>query len=155
MSRFKPVQLLVATCTILVALVFVVAGVQKLRVEDPAMTMVGRYISSPQAVRAIGCMEIGLALWLLSFRMPRLAPATAAVALAGFSVLIGIELGRGASALPCGCLEIRPGLTNPHEIRRGLWMSLGRNGLLILCALTAAGLATPDNRAEPAATSKT
>ncbi len=143
MPTHRPLQILVATSTILVALVFFVAGVQKLRVPDPTVTMIGRYIDSPQAVRAIGFMEIGLATWMLSFRTPRLAGGAAALALAGFSVLIAVELQRNAP-LPCGCLETRPGLESPHAIRRGLWVSLGRNAFLILCATSVAVLATSD-----------
>lgn len=148
MPSNRSIQLLVVTLTLIVALVFAVAGVQKLRLPDPTATMIGRYVDSPQGVRAIGCMEIGMALWLLSFRTPRLAGGAAAIALIGFSVMIAVELNRGASALPCGCLETRPGLEAPHAIRRGLWISLARNGFLILCATGAAWLATPDKNGE-------
>ena len=86
----RPVQFVVVTATILVALVFAAAGVQKVRKPDPTSTMVGRYIDSPQGVRAIGFMELGMALWLLSFRTPRIANGAAAAALVGFLSLIHI-----------------------------------------------------------------
>ena len=136
-----------ATTTILVALVFAAAGVQKIRNPDPFGTMLGHYVDTKQGVTAVGCMEIGLALWLLSFRTPRLASSFAAIALVAFTLLIVFELSRNAP-LPCGCLEATPGAENPQSIRQGLYVSIGRNVFLILCALVAAGLAESDKRPE-------
>ena len=123
--------------TIVVALVFAAAGCKKLITADAGVTMVGRYLPTPSGVRALGCMEVAMALWLLSGRNPKLAPATAAAILIGLSLLIGAELQRNAP-LPCGCLPTFPG-EDPFAARRELWVGVARNGfLIVLCVLTAA-----------------
>lgn len=138
MNGERSVNFLRWVATAIVAATFLVAGASKVWHPDAGVTMVGRYLRTPNAVRALGCMEIAMALWLLTGRNARLAPVTAAAALAGMALLIGAELQRNAP-LPCGCLPMRPGVLDPFAARRGLWVSLGRNAfLIVLCGMSAA-----------------
>lgn len=116
-----------------VALTFLIAGAQKLLHPDVGISMLARYAANPRAVAAVGCGELAIGLWLISFRFPRAAASVAIAALLGFSVLIGLEL-RRTQPLPCGCMPLLPGATEPHAVRRGLWVAEGRNAFLILLA---------------------
>jgi uncharacterized membrane protein YphA (DoxX/SURF4 family) len=134
--RLRPDQLLWLTATLLVAVTFFVAGSGKVLAPAANPSMVDRYLDSAQSIRAVGLIEVGLALWLISARTPRWAAAFAAFALTVFSILIAIELNR-TRPLPCGCLPMVPGVDS-FAIRKGLWISLGRNVFLIaMCALSA------------------
>jgi hypothetical protein len=135
-------QILRAVAILIVAGVFALAGVQKIRSGNPGETMVGRYFTGADGVRALGCIEVGVALWMLSFRNPRLAGIVTAGILAAFGGLIAMELYR-ERPLPCGCLQTRPG-ANPFDVRTGLWISLARNVFLCFLALLSAWL-TPAN----------
>jgi len=137
----EPSQLLRVCCVLIVAGVFVISGVSKITGNGQEGSMVARYLNSVETVRALGFAEIALALWMLSFRMPRLSVGIAAGALLGFTVLIGVELNR-EKPLPCGCLQATPGIQDPHAIRRGLWGSIGRNGVLVSLSVVAIMLAT-------------
>jgi len=142
MADTRAVTLLRITCVGTLAAVFLLAGVQKLTAGDAGVTLLSRYVDSARAVQALGVFEIGLAAWLLSFRTPRLSAGVVIVVLLGFSVVIGLEL-RREQPLPCGCLRVTPGATSPHEVRRGLWISLGRNATLILLGAMNVILALP------------
>jgi hypothetical protein len=142
--KFEPSQLLRITCTFVVAGVFVAAGVSKVLSEADDQTMVARFMQSPQAVKAVGFAEIGLAMWMVSFHLPKLAQTVAIGLLVTFTVLIAVELGR-ENPRPCGCLEARPGLEDPHAVRRGLYVSIARNGVLIGMSAGAIVLALPVN----------
>ncbi len=135
----EPSQLLRFSCVLVVAGVFVVSGASKVMSDGQDLSMVGRYLNSVQSVKALGFAEIGLALWMLSFRMPRMSVGIAAAALVGFTVLIAVELNR-EKPLPCGCLQASPGVENPHAVRRGLWLSIGRNGVLMALSVVAIAL---------------
>jgi hypothetical protein len=139
-------QILRAVAILIVAGVFALAGIQKIRSGDPGETMVGRYFTGADGVRALGCIEVGLALWMLSFRNPRLAGLVTAGILAAFAGLIAMELLR-ERPLPCGCLQTRPG-ANPFDVRTGLWISLGRNVFLCLLALLSAWLTPGEDPSE-------
>jgi uncharacterized membrane protein YphA (DoxX/SURF4 family) len=132
-------------CVIIVAGVFVLAGVGKVMSPDEAGTMVARFLKSPQTVRALGLCEIGLALWMLSGYLPRLSMSVAAGVLVVFILMIGAELQRN-QPLPCGCLPLSPGQNDPHVIRRGLWMSIGRNGVLVGLSVVAILLTAREKR---------
>lgn len=129
-------------CVIVVASVFVIAGVAKVMTPDEAGTMVARYLNSPQTVRALGLCEIGLALWMISGYLPRFSMSVAAGVLVVFAVMIGVELQRN-QPLPCGCLEMTPGQTDPQAIRRGLWVSIARNGALVGLSVVSILLTAP------------
>jgi hypothetical protein len=123
--------------TLIVAATFCVAGATKIIRPAASPSMVDRYLPSAESVRAVGLIEVGMALWLVSLRTPRWAAGFAAVVLGAFTVLIAIELSRTAP-LPCGCLPATPGGMDPFAVRRGLWIGGGRNVFLIgLCALSA------------------
>jgi hypothetical protein len=141
------VTLLRAVATFIVAAVFLAAGVMKLHTGDPGGTMVSRYFQGADGARAVGCIEVGLALWLISLRTPRLAGLVATIALLALSAAIGLELNR-ERPLPCGCLEARPGM-DPFVVRHGLWLSLARNGFLIVMALLTVAL-SPSEQASRA-----
>lgn len=154
--KVEPSQITRFACVALVAAVFVIAGVHKIT-GDYSDTMVQRALSSPQAVKALGYAEIGLALWLLSFKTPRLSAAVTLLALLGFTTLIALELNRTAP-LPCGCLEVRPGM-DPHAVRASLWASVGRNGILMILTTVSIVLAMPvreraENVEKPVSTSR-
>lgn len=138
--KVEPSQITRFVCVALVATVFVIAGYHKIT-GDSSFTMVSRALPSPQAVRALGFAEIGLALWLLSLKTPRLSAAVTLITLAGFTGLILLELNRSAP-LPCGCLEVRPG-ADPFAVRAGLWASAGRNGILMILTTLSIVLAMP------------
>ena len=141
-------RILRVSAAVLVALTFLIAGGQKLLHPDVGISMLARYATNPRAVAAIGCGELAIGLWLVSFRFPRAAASVAIAALLGFSVLIGLEL-RRTQPLPCGCMPLFPGATEPHAIRRGLWVAEGRNAFLILLAAGSALLS--DGRDEESA----
>lgn len=107
--------------------------------------MVSRYLKSPEVVRAVGLCEIGLALWMLSGFMPRFSGMIAISVLGVFTLLILVELQKN-QPLPCGCLEVRPGQMDPHTVRRGLWMSVGRNAILGMLTVVSIVLAEPVKR---------
>jgi uncharacterized membrane protein YphA (DoxX/SURF4 family) len=131
-------DLLKWTATVIVAATFLLAGLGKIAWPTTAApSMIDRYFPSGQSVRAVGLIEVGLALWLLSMRTPGWAAAFAGLVLAGFTALIIAELAR-TQPLPCGCLPSTPGAMDPFAIRKGLWIGVGRNVFLIgLCALSA------------------
>ncbi len=145
--KIQPSQFLRFVCVAVVAGVFVLAGVGKIWMADADTggNMVARYLNSPQAVKAVGFAEIGLAMWMLSFHLPRLSASVAAGVLVVFSILIYSEIQRD-KPLPCGCLPTTPGMDNPHEIRSGLWISLTRNGFLTGLTIVSIVLAPPANR---------
>lgn len=140
--KIEAADILRWVCVIVVAGVFVIAGVAKVMRPDEAGTMVARYLNSPQTVRALGLCEIGLALWMVSGYLPRFSMSVAAGVLVVFALMIGVELQRN-QPLPCGCLEMTPGQTDPQSIRRGLWLSIGRNGVLVGLSVVSILLTAP------------
>lgn len=125
-----------------VAVVFILAGLGKVMHPDEIGTMVSRYLKSPEAVRALGLCEIGLALWMLSGFMPRFSGTVAIAVLGIFTLLILVELQKN-QPLPCGCLEVKPGQMDPHTVRKGLWMSVGRNIALGMLTIVSIVLTEP------------
>jgi uncharacterized membrane protein YphA (DoxX/SURF4 family) len=130
------------TATLIVAATFLLAGAGKVASPSGALSLVDRYLSSAQSVRAVGLIEIGLALWLVSGRTPGWAAAFAGLSLAGFTGLIAVELSR-TQPLPCGCLPTTPGAMDPFAVRKGLWIGIGRNVFLIALCGVSAWLAQP------------
>ncbi|HEX8323692.1 MAG TPA: MauE/DoxX family redox-associated membrane protein [Tepidisphaeraceae bacterium] len=121
-----------------VALALLAAGGTKLLRTEPSVTMINRYLPTPKAVRAGGCLEIALALWLISGRSPKLAPTVAAAALAGMALLVVSELRRDAP-LPCGCFPTRTAPTDTAAVRQELSVAVGRDVFLaMLCGLAGA-----------------
>lgn len=112
---------------------------------DEIGTMVSRYMKSPEAVRALGFCEIGLALWMLSGFMSRFSGMVAIAVLGIFTLLILVELQKN-QPLPCGCLEVKPGQMDPYSVRKGLWMSVGRNAALGILTIVSIVLAEPVTR---------
>ena len=131
-------DLLKWTATAIVAAAFLLAGAGKIAWPTTAApSMIDRYLPSGQSVRAVGLIEVGLALWLLSMRTPGWAAAFAGLVLTGFTALIVVELVR-TQPLPCGCLPMTPAAMDPVAIRRGLWVGVGRNVFLVgMCAVSA------------------
>lgn len=124
--------------TAIVAVALLTAGGWKLFRPDPAVTMLSRYLPSPRAARAAGCLEIAVALWLLSGRSPKLAPAVTAGGLAGMMLLIGGELRRDRP-LPCGCFPVHRTAASTPAVRQELSVAIGRDAFLILlCGLSGA-----------------
>jgi uncharacterized membrane protein YphA (DoxX/SURF4 family) len=140
--KIEPSDILRWVCVIVVAGVFVLAGVGKVMNPDEAGTMVGRYLKSPETIRAVGFCEVGLALWLISAYLQRFAMSVGVGVLVAFTLMIGVELQR-SQPLPCGCLEATPGQMEPHAVRRGLWVSIGRNGVLVGLSVVAILLIPP------------
>ncbi|HEY0009062.1 MAG TPA: MauE/DoxX family redox-associated membrane protein [Tepidisphaeraceae bacterium] len=124
-------RLLRTIATVLLALVFVAAGASKMLRTSDEVTMLTRFIDNPQAIKGLGCLEVGLGLWLLSLRTPRLTGALTAAALVLFTAAIGWELTYDRP-LPCGCAT----LVTPDsaDVRRDLWLAIGRNSVLLLLA---------------------
>jgi uncharacterized membrane protein YphA (DoxX/SURF4 family) len=138
--RPDPATLLRWICVAVVAGVFAWSGWTKVSAgpDAHAFSMVGRYLDSADAVKALGLAELGLAAWMLSGRMPRLSGGVVMAALAAFTALIAIELTR-ADPRDCGCVrQVIPG-QDESSIRSGLWISIGRNvGLIALAGLSIA-----------------
>lgn len=141
-DRGRPVRRLRVTATVLVALALMTAGGWKLFRPDPSVTMLSRYLPTPRAARAAGCLEIALALWLLSGRSPVLAPTVAAGALAGLGLLVGTELKRD-QPLPCGCFPVKTTSQNTVAVRRELSVAIGRDAFLVLLCVMSGTLAPP------------
>lgn len=134
-ESFAALRRLRVVATGIVAVALLAAGGWKLFRPDPSVTMMSRYLQSPRATRAGGCLEIALALWLISGRSPKLAPVTAAGALVGLSILIGSEIQRDAP-LPCGCFPTRANPQGASAVRYELSVALGRNAfLVVLCGV--------------------
>lgn len=112
---------------------FILSGIGKfLTANSEVPTMLARYLKQSDSIRAMACLEMALGLWLLSGRLSRVSMIVALLLLAFFTLLIYREL-QQAIPLACGCMEIRPGALDPERIRRGLWLSFGRNiGLMVL-----------------------
>ncbi|MGC4033991.1 MAG: hypothetical protein QM754_20105 [Tepidisphaeraceae bacterium] len=113
------------------------AGGWKLYRPDSGITMLSRYLQTPKAIRAAGCLELALALWLVSGRNPKLAPGVAAATLLGLAVLVGGELRRD-HPLPSGSFPHRGALLDSAAVRRELSVALGRDAFLAALGLLAA-----------------
>ena len=130
---------------VIVGAVFLASGVLKfLHADSTSYTIVSYYLQSPDSQRALGCLEVALALWIFSVRMPRLAFAVSILAFIAFTWIIGIELNK-TSPRACGCFELKPGFNDPERIRMGLWISVVRNIILVLISIFAI-LTTPDSQ---------
>lgn len=115
---------------------------------DAGLTMLARYLPTPQAVRAAGCLELALALWLVSGRNAKLAPGVAAGTFLGLTLLIGGEL-RRAQPLPSGRFPYRGALLDSASVRRELSVALGRDAFLAALGVLAvvSAPARPENDA--------
>lgn len=137
-DRFKPVRRLRHVATALAALALLTAGGWKVVRPDAGVTMISRYLPSQQSVRAAACLEIAIALWLLSGRSPKLAPAVAGATFAGMALLVATELQRD-QPLPCGCFPVQAVSQENSVVRRELSVALGRDAfLIVLCGMAMA-----------------
>ncbi len=108
------------------------AGVAKLR--TPAATTASfRSLGIPFAAawsRVVPAVELGV--FVLCVVLPRVGASAAAVLLTLFTVLLGVHVGRG-SMVSCGCF----GSADPAPVT---WITLVRNGALIVIAVSAASM---------------
>ena len=138
------------TATLLVALALLVVGVREILRPDPAVTTaVDRYLDTPRGRRAGGCMEAALALWLVSGRNPKLAPAVVAAAVAGLGLMAAAELRRDRP-LPSGLGPAPAVALATAATRSELSVAVARQAFLVgLCVLS--GVLTPPEAVEPLA----
>jgi hypothetical protein len=128
-------SLIATISTLLLSYLFVVGALQKLADASYFQQVITDYqilpaTLSPLLARALPLIELGAGVALLIPLTRFAALGTVTVLLSSYSIAIAINIARGRRDIDCGCAG--PG----QEQTLSSWL-LGRNGLLILLALSA------------------